>query len=678
MNAKVQAVPVSSPDLIPVSECAEQVAFEDTQEAPHVIVVGAGPVGIRFVEELMKRKRNVKITLFGDEPWAPYNRVKLSCLLSGDVSLEEIELTLPESQENRILKHYNCRVEKIVREEKVVIDETGVAHSYDHLVLATGSRPFVPNVSGREIQGVFTFRSLGDTASLLARSARSRHCLVVGGGLLGLEAAKALGRSSTRVTVVQQGPFVMNRQLDQDGAHILQKRLAEMGIEVLVGNGVRAIVGDRSVEGVTLRNGELVACDTVVFCAGIKANLELARSAWLKVNQGIVVDDNLRTTDESIFAIGECAEHRGLTYGIVQPGFEQASIAAEVLSGGHATYLGSTSATELKVVGESVFSAGQIEAESRGLAERQIVHKRPRKSSYRKLVLKKGHLVGAIGVGDWSDAPRLKEMVINRKRLLPWQQVRFLLTGNVFPAGDSQDIRTWPDDALICNCRGVTKGELVRVQGQTQCSLAQLKETTGASTVCGSCQPLVASLYGEAGEPVKTPGQYSLLTAAALSLCFVMALVLIGPLPFSQSVQDPWPIDLLWTDGLYKQISGFTLLGLSLLALTVSLRKRIKRIQLWAFSSWRVVHVILGVLMVLTLGMHTGLQSGSNLNQLLMIDFVAVIAAGALASVVIAKESIFGSRFGKTLRSWWTWGHILFMWPFPVLLLVHIVSVYYF
>ena len=299
---------------------------------PKIIVIGSGPVGMRFVEEVLKRKPSANITMFGGEGTQPYNRIQLSSLLAGEAKYEDILNTLPDEQRHTGFQHIPANVEVVFSKEKYVVDQQGNRYDYDKLVFATGSRPHVPDIPGVDQTGVYTFRNLKDAEALSARIWRSRHIVVVGGGLLGLEAARALTRFNTKVTLIQQGPWLMNRQLDEKAATLLKDSIENKGIEVITESGVRNILGEGRVTGVVTRDKTEIECDTVLLCAGIKPNMELARDANIKVANAIMVDDQLQTSEPNVFAIGECCEHRGLTYGLVNPGFEQAAVAANVIA----------------------------------------------------------------------------------------------------------------------------------------------------------------------------------------------------------------------------------------------------------------------------------------------------------------------------------------------------------
>ncbi|MDX1505134.1 MAG: FAD-dependent oxidoreductase [Spongiibacter sp.] len=648
-----------------------------------IIIVGTGPVGIRCAEELLKRGCQREILLFGNEPWEPYDRIRLSSLLAGEVRLESLQTAPNLDQQGRVNCHYNCPIVGIDRYQQRILDVEGRQYSYSALILATGSQPFLPGIPGIDAKRVYTFRDLNDTQQLMARLATARHVVVIGGGLLGLETARAMSRCDTRVTVIQQADRLMNRQLDGDAAALLAENIRAQGVDVLLGEGVREVVcndqrGRPEVIGVRLRSGQLLDCDTVVVSAGIRPNIDLARRSGLVVGQGIVVDEGLATNAPNIHAIGECAEFRQQLHGLVAPGYEQAAVLAANLCGEPSRYLGSVAATQLKVVGLPVFSIGETEGEGR--RSWRIAAWRYRDAAtgcYRKIVLRRGRIVGAIGVGDWSEVRRVQAAVSRGDRVSWLQIARFSRSGMLWAEDDGADVASWPATALICNCRGVQRGQLTalyKALGDKQQVIARC----GASTVCGSCAPLVAELCGEKAGAQTLPVQRKLLASGVLALLVVALLAAVPPIDFASTVQVDIPWDRLWSDGLYKQISGYAIVAMVVLGLYLSVNKRLSALSWGRFSLWRLVHTLTGLAGLGVLVAHTGLRLGENLNALLMMNFLLLALLGAVSAGVVAAESQFSPRWGKRLRRLCTWGHLYLAWPIPALLGLHIFSVYYF
>lgn len=644
-----------------------------------VIVVGTGPVGIRFVNELLKSNPLQAILIFGNEPWQPYNRVKLSSLLASDIRWENIANDEWEKikQHPNVTHQLNCPIAKIDRENKFVIDDMGNSYAYSELVLAVGSRPFLPQIKGIDMKGVYTFRDLTDVQALFARQVSIRHVCVLGGGLLGLETAKALARHNAKVTIIQRSPHIMNNQLDKACAELLAERISSEQVSIRCGEGVVEILGGDKATGIKLRSGEEIDCDTVVVSAGILPNKEIAFTAELAVGRGIKVNDQLQTSDKHIYAIGECAEHKGNTYGVVVPGFEQAAVAAKIVADktSQVAYLGSTSSAALKVVGEQVFSVGDVEIPKAPNC-REWIYKNA--DTYRKIILRNGVLVGAQSLGDWSETARITELCTHQKKVRFWQLWRFKLTGLLFGEGASK-IQSWPDDVIVCQCMSVSKGRLCQAISDGCRSVAEISSATSASTVCGTCKPLVTQLLSST-TPVKAEPDdkwKALIQTSLYTLILSCIFLLIPGIAYSISIQES-NIEQLWIDSDFKQITGFSLLALSFFIVLMSLRKRFKRFSWLQYSTWRLIHSALGVVLLMVLVTHTGLHLGSNLNFALMMSYIVVSIAGTFAGLAVALEHKAKPELAMAFRKVSFWGHLLSSWPLPTLLTFHILSVYYF
>ena len=643
-----------------------------------IVVIGGGPAGIRFAEEYLKRRPFAHITVMGNEPYQPYNRVQLSSLLAGDIGYDDITTALPS-----VAKHPNFElrintVRSIDHAKRVITDINGEPTAYDRLVIATGARPHVPNIPGTDQRGVYTFRNLKDAEFLYARVSRARHIVVVGGGLLGLESAKALSRFNTRVTLIQQGPHLMNRQLDAKAAKHLSARVNALGIRVITNSGVRHILGEGRVEGVITRDKEKINCDTVLLCAGIKPNIEIARSSKIKVARGILVNDRLETSAHRVYAIGECCEHRNITYGLVNPGFEQAAILADQLCGGEAHYQGSLEISRLKVLGTSVCSMGEVnEFEKRPFLHQFRYHDKKRQH-YRKIVLFRGRIIGAVAFGDWNESRRVQEAYQNQRRIWPWQILLFLLSGRLFGSLAQSHVTRWAPSTVVCQCQNITQGQLMSLAQRANCRVETLQQECGAGTVCGSCKPLLAEIVGDS-----EPRQAEKYTRLTLLACLIAAAVVIWNtltpgLTVADSVQTAPAFEAIWNDKFWKQVTGFSLLGMSTLGLLLSLRKKLRLFTFGDFARWRLLHISLGVACAFVLILHTGFHFGANLNQALLINFLAVIIFGSAAGAVFAFSHKLSATNAKKIRAIWTWAHIILTWPLPILLSFHILSVYYF
>lgn len=371
--------------------------------AEPLIIVGNGMAATRLADELSRQALGrYAVAVIGDEPWLAYNRVLLSPLLAGEIGEPEIELK-PASwwQARGVSMLYGKPVTGIDRAAKSVTLAGGLVLPYGKLVLATGSRPLMPPVPGLELPGVASFRDVADVALFRSVAATGARVVVIGGGLLGLEAAYGLARVGGKVTVLHLADRLMERQLDREGAGLLAGEIAARGIDIRLNCTAERFVGESRVEAVELTDGSVIPADLVVVAIGVRPRVDLAVAAGLDVNRGIDVDDGLASSDPSIFAIGECAEHRGLVYGLVEPAYEQARVLAARLAGGTARYTGSLLATNLKVSGVGVFSAGSVEP---GEHDEVLLLRDPAMGVYRKFVLRAGRLAGCVLVGDTSGA----------------------------------------------------------------------------------------------------------------------------------------------------------------------------------------------------------------------------------------------------------------------------------
>jgi nitrite reductase (NADH) large subunit len=367
-----------------------------------LVVVGNGMAGLRFLEELLRRAPGkFEVAVVGAEPEPAYNRVLLSSLLAGDIASADVQMRPREwYAEHGVALVTGQPATAIDVVGKTVQLSSGQPLAFDKLLLAIGSEAIRLPLPGRDLAGVMTFRSLADIEGLEQAASTGAPAVVIGGGLLGIEAAYGLARRGVPVTLVHLMDRLMERQLDAEGAALLAEAIRAKGVRVLLGTQTRAIHGSSRVEAVELADGRMLPCGLVVMAVGIRPSTTLAAMGGLQVKRGIVVDDTMQTSIAGIYAIGECAEHRGACYGLVEPCYEQARIAASAMTGELARYSGSVLATNLKVSGVSVFSAGDFE----GAGAETVVVRDAGQRSYRKLVLRDGRLAGAVLVGDTGDA----------------------------------------------------------------------------------------------------------------------------------------------------------------------------------------------------------------------------------------------------------------------------------
>ncbi|SIO07578.1 nitrite reductase large subunit NirB [Paraburkholderia phenazinium] len=471
----------------------------ETDETPvtNVVVVGHGMVGHKLLESLVDDARcALHITVLCEEPRPAYDRVHLSEFFSGK-SAEDLSLVKPGffERENVLLK-LNAKAVAVDRAARTVTISTGEALSYDKLVLATGSTPFVPSIKGNDRQDCFVYRTIEDLEAMQACGARSRTGVVVGGGLLGLECAKALHDMGLAAHVVEFAPRLMAVQVDDGGGRVLRSKIEELGVQVLTGKQTLEIVdGEAGTHRMQFADGTHLDTDMIVFSAGIRPRDEIARACGLELGPrgGIAIDDTCRTSDPDIFAIGECAAWNGMVYGLVAPGYEMARIAARQLLGDEAGFAGADMSTKLKLMGVDVASIGDAHGKTPGSRSYQFSDER--KQVYKKLVVSEcgKQLLGAVMVGDAAEYGTLLQMMLNRIELP--EAPEFL----ILPASDGKTkpglgVDALPEGAQICSCNNVSKGEICAAVCAGATSIGALKTATCAGTSCGGCVPLVTQV----------------------------------------------------------------------------------------------------------------------------------------------------------------------------------------
>lgn len=475
-----------------------------------LVMVGNGMAGVRTLEELRKIAPDLyDITVFGAEPHANYNRILLSPVLAGEMTLKDIMLNdVDWYAENGITLHLNKKIVKIDRVGRKVIASDGSEESYDRLLLATGSHPFVLPIPGKDLPGVITYRDIHDTNAMIEAAGKYKCAVVIGGGLLGLEAANGLKLRGMDVTVVHLAEWLMERQLDKTAADMLQKSLENKGLKFLLRRQTTAIHpgADGRVSKLSFADGEEIAADLVVMAVGIKPNDDLARAAGIHCTRGVVVNDTMQTFDPRIYAVGECVNHRGIAYGLVAPLFEMAKVCANHLAHmGIGRYEGSVTSTKLKVTGVDLFSAGNFQGSAD--TEDIILHD-ALGGVYKKIVLKDDRIVGSVMIGDTVDGSwyfqllRDKQNVAEIRDHLMFGQAHL---GNTGHQGQS-NAADMPDTMEVCGCNGVCKGVIVKaIKEKGLFTLDDVRKHTKASSSCGSCTGLVeqilASTIGGAYSP---------------------------------------------------------------------------------------------------------------------------------------------------------------------------------
>jgi nitrite reductase (NADH) large subunit len=459
--------------------------------AERLVVIGAGMASGRMLETLFEATPDrYEVTLFNGEPRGNYNRIMLSPVLSGEKTFAEI---VTHDDDWYATQGVSCRfgehITRIDRDRRVVISARGET-PYDKLVIATGSAPFIIPVVGKELPGVVSYRDLEDTNAMIEAAKPGANAVVIGGGLLGLEAAAGMALRGAKVTVIHIMGHLMERQLDPAAGYLLQKDLEKKGITVHCKGATKAILGNDRVEAVLLEDGTVYPADLVCMAVGIRPETRLANDAHLEVGRGIVVDDQLRTSDPSIFALGECVEHNQQLFGLVAPLYDQAKILARTLTDQHAAFCPVQTATKLKVTGVDLFSAGDF---AEGPGREDIVFRDPGRGVYKRLILEGDKLIGAVLYGDTADGAWFFGLIKDGTDVTEMRDT--LIFGPGFAGGTKADpmaaVAALPPEAEICGCNGVCKGKIVEAIEAGATTLDAVRASTKASGSCGTCTGLV-------------------------------------------------------------------------------------------------------------------------------------------------------------------------------------------
>ena len=462
-----------------------------------LVVVGNGMAPGRVLDHLFNRDPQAfRVTIFNAEPRVNYDRIMLSPVLSGEKDFTDIVIHDDAWYGERgITLHRGCKVVHIDRQARRVVGADGTVAEYDRLLLATGSTPIMLPLPGIDLPGVMTYRDLDDVDAMVAAAASQRRAVVIGGGLLGLEAAAGLHQRGMETAVVHLAPTLMERQLDPAAGYLLEQAITARGIAVHTKANTHAILGDDRVRAVRLDDGTEIPADIVVMAVGIRPSAELARSAGLEVNRGVVVDDGMATSDPEILSVGECVEHRGACYGLVAPLYEMAKVAAARLLGdGTAAYTGSVTSTKLKVTGIDLFSAGDF---ADGEDREEIVLRDARRGVYKRLVIADNRIVGAVLYGDTRDGSWFFDLLKSGTDISDLRET--LIFGQSYAGGAPLDpteaVAALPADAEICGCNGVCKQTILdAIAGNGLTDVRGVRAHTKASASCGSCTGLVEHL----------------------------------------------------------------------------------------------------------------------------------------------------------------------------------------
>lgn len=474
-----------------------------------LVVVGNGMAPGRMLEHLFDAGDAYDVTIFNAEPRVNYDRIMLSPVLSGEKSFDDI-IIHDEAwyKDNGITLHMGAKVSKIDREAKTVTSENGITESYDKLVVATGSDPFIIPCPGHKLDGVLAYRDLDDTNAMRDAAGKGGSAVVIGGGLLGLEAAAGLNILGMDVTVLHLMPTLMERQLDTAAGYLLEKELESRGIDIRCKSNTKQIIGeDGKVTGVELDDGTLIKCDIVVMAVGIRPSVQLAKDAGLEVNRGIVTTNGMQTSDPDILSVGECVEVGGMVYGLVAPLYQMAKVAAAHLTGpSDAAFVHTETPTKLKVTGCDLYSVGDF---AEGDDREDIVLRDAKSGTYKRVIIQDNKIIGAVLYGAVDDGGWYNEMLKSGEDISEMRDT--LIFGQAFQGGGAVDplamVANMSDDAEICGCNGITKGTIVsKINAMGLTTLAEVRAHTKASASCGTCTGLVENVMAlTLGDEFKLP-----------------------------------------------------------------------------------------------------------------------------------------------------------------------------
>ncbi|MCA9170617.1 MAG: NAD(P)/FAD-dependent oxidoreductase [Planctomycetales bacterium] len=650
-----------------------------------LLIVGNGMASHGLCERLAKRGLNKRldITVIGEERLPAYDRVRISQLFAG-YTTDSLLLAKQDWYANHNVRLVTSRrVVRIDRAEKRVVTDDGETQPYDHLVLATGSYAWVPPIPGADLPGVFVYRTIDDLLAI-RDYVKSHHCetaAVLGGGLLGLEAVKVLRDLSVTTTVIDQAPGLMPRQLNASAAKVLCARVTQLGVDILLTHRTSQISQEENGLRLSFDNGTSQRVDLVIVSAGVRPRDELAAAAELLTGSrgGYAVDRRLRTNDEAISAIGECASIDDHVHGLVAPCYQMADVLVDQLAGkSNARFGEADESAELKLLGIPVVSLGKSIGESTD----GVVLTHHEGDAIRQILVEHDRVTGAAAVGSWDDISAVRLAIQRRSKLSARQRQRFLDTGNISPANTLRTVNDWPADAIVCSCKRITRAQLSRVTTRGATTVSDLAAATGASTACGSCRPLLAQLVGASTTTTWQPANIGLAIISCLALAIVVYLVFFPAIDWATSVQDSQrEIDIWWRDSVHKQITGYSIGGMSLLSLLFTLKKRTRLMPLGSFAAWRILHGLLGTCALATIFAHTGGRLGINFNLALVSIFIAASVCGAGVGMASLLENTLSGELSVQLRSlrpqlilW----HIVVSAMLPILLAIHLYCVYWY
>ena len=644
-----------------------------------IVIVGGGMAAHRLCTSLSNSGYNTaNLEIYSGEEILPYDRANLSKCFKSENSTPTPLNQNEWYKQNKIKIHLQSKVSSIDPNQKLLIFEGGLRKIYSKLILALGSEPSTQSFSEAPLENVFTYRTWADLRRIRTACKLAEEVSIIGGGLLGLEAAGAIHSKSRNVTVFEMANTPLCRNLNEEAGFALLKSLESSGIRVVLKSQLKSIHQAEGYLNLVFNNKKKFRANVVVLATGHRPADQLAKSSGIEVspNGGILVDEHLQTSQKDIFAIGDCISLKHRSFGFVQPAYHQANILASNLCGSTEKYEPKGKRITLNLSGVDI----SIYGENLGDAE-HLTYKNG--STFRSLVVRRGILIGSTIIGNWTNSTALRFAVDENVKIPNRQKKVFNTTGELNLLDDFGEAATWSNDSIICNCCHIDCGTVRKEIKKGGDNLQKIKHSSGAGSKCGSCRlQLLGLIHAGLGNNVKL--ENSIFASGKifkyLAVCSLILSVLYW-LPWQ--ISAPYTVDSLkfefsklWTDSVIKQITGFTVAGISFFSLLYSLRKRLGWFRIGKLGIWKTFHVLSGFLAIIVLFFHTGLSWGYNLNFLLATNFLTLNTLGALAAVNYSAKLDSSSFAQNRIRYWLIRSHILFFWPYPILLFIHLYSVY--
>lgn len=619
-----------------------------------------------------------RIVIYSEEPTPPYDRANLSKLLHTHANTPPLLNHQEWYGENGISLNLSKKVKRFDPEQKQLYFADGSTCTFHQLVLATGKRPLIPDIEGTQHENVFTYRNWHDLLKIQSYCQSGRKIAIIGGGLLGLEIAEALHKNHCNITIYEAANTLLCKNLSETAGNVLLQSLEKLGIHISLKRQIKRI--ESNSEKLTLMFQDLppVEVDGIILATGAKPSDEIAKESGILVSPkgGILVNESLTTNHQNIFALGDCASFRHESYGFVQPAYEQADVLAARLCGKDQTYVPKGCDRRLNILGIEISTYG----ENLGDGD-HLVHSV--NGNFRSLVINQGKLIGATIIGKWKQSTALGVAVREQLRMPHRQKKAFNESGHLELLTSMGSVNSWPAKAVVCNCTQMNCQSIKNAISEGFDTLTTLEKYTQAGGQCGSCRPLLLGLMHPEGNdvsdntPVSIPPSKPLRWVAMAGLVICLLYWIPWQIPAPESVSSwNYKLSQIWTDFLSKQITGYATAGLSLGSLLLSLRKRIRWFKWGEFAFWKTLHASLGASTLLTLFFHTGLSMGNNLNFWLATSFLGLNTLGALAAIGVASKDASTHIMKNRFRTWMTRLHIIFFWPYPLLLAAHIYKVY--